>query len=344
MLFNIEGDTGSRITGYVVPDNFTTQPTLAIRSKGETILTFQANDTREALVAAGRHGTGQCGFVIDGDLLPGLDGVADLEVAELETETLIYRRRLPHHVGKRILRLETHLLPLWRLDECFRNSFQYAANGIEQQGRETVTQMFLLNGIDSVYLSGRILYKNYAFYAEGGFNTILVLHHPYDEMAERLLVLRNIEKVGADKLGMRDSMALKPAVEFAAELPLDEEKALARALRRMSPEVASVLANPLVRQLTASTPDEMPGRTAITTALDELASFAIVGLRREPSTFLSAVAEMLQVEPASLPEISVIPSVESLAGKLRRSREVDRLIDKDLELYSYVAAAFEKVA
>lgn len=344
MLFNIESDTGVRLSGYVVPDGFTARPNLTVRGNGTVLLSMQTNDMRDALVNAGRHESGMCGFVIDEGMVPGLADIVDLEVTEADSGTLIYRRPRPDCVAKKVLRLETHLFPLWRLDNALKSVFQYGSSAIDQLGRETATQMFLLNHVESAYLSGRLLYKNYAYYADTNFKTLLILHEPYEEMAERLLVLRNIEKVGAGTLGLRDAMGLKPVIDFVADLPLADEKALGRALRRMPFEVAASLANPLVRQLSTSTPDEMPSAGAVAYALDMLASFEIVGLRREPGTFVAALAELLGTDTGVLPDIGTIPSVVSLADLLRRTGAVAQILEKDLELYHYVSAAFKKVA
>lgn len=342
MLFNVEDDTGSLITGYAVPDGFTQEPTLSVRSGETEVLTVVANQPREALVGAGRHGSGRCGFAIDEAALPGLPDMVDLSLYDADTQLLIYRRPRPHFIPKRILRLETHLFPLWRLDEAFKDRFQYFAGAIDQLGRETVTQMFLLHGVASTYLSGRILFRNYAYYADQQFQTVILLHSPYEEMAERLLVLRNVKKVGIEKLGMRDALGMKAAADFAAELPVEDERALGRALRRMPPEAAAVLANPLVRQLTASTPDEMPSGSAVSASLDLLASFAVVGLRREPEPFRHALAQLLDLDESVLPAIPILPAVGTLATMLKRSRAVDPLLDRDLDLYEHVAAAFQK--
>ena len=342
MLFNVETDTGSRIVGYVVPDGFTQEPTLSVRLGGTEVLTVVADQPREALVGSGRHGSGRCGFALDETVLPGLPEMSDLALYDADTQLLIYRRPGPRFIAKRILRLETHLFPLWRLDDVFRERFQYVAGAIDQLGRETVTQMFLLHEIASTYLSGRILYRNYAYYADQQFQTVALIHSPYEEMAERLLVLRNVKKVGIEKLGMRDALGMKAAVDFAADLPVADERALGRALRRMPPEAAAVLANPLVRQLTAATPDEMPSGSAVSASLDLLASFALVGLRREPEPFLHALAQLLGLDEGTLPAIPVLPAVGTLAAMLKRSRAVDPLLDRDIELYEHVAAAFQK--
>jgi hypothetical protein len=344
MLFSLEADSGDSVALYLVPDSAAGVATIVARSNGKDVLSLPANEIRQAVVAAGRHQTGVCGFRIHEHILPGLAGMADLELYDADTNLLIYRRPNARHLTKKILRIETHLFPLWRLDDTLKPRFQYFARGIEALGRETTTQLFVLTHVNSIYLSGRILYNNYRHYVESHFDTIFVMHHPYEEMAERLLVLGQIKKLGVDALGMRDSMSLHSTIEFAQSLPVHDEDALRKTLYKMPADVAHALSNPVVRQLTARTPDEMPPGRAVSTALDQLASFAIVGLRRQPETVLRAIAEMTECDPMGLPDFTKFRSVGSLARALKRSRIVDVLLEKDLELYDHVASAFKKLA
>ena len=81
---------------------------------------------------------------------------------------------------------------------------------------------------------------------------------------------------------MRDSLSFRSAAAFASALPTSDLKELKRALRRMPDDVASIFANPLVRQLTTNNPDEMPAQGAVAAALDALSGFALVGDARGP--------------------------------------------------------------
>jgi hypothetical protein len=342
MLFNLEADTGDRVTGYLVPDTFSAVPIIRVCSNGEKLLVLSANEVRNSLVVAGRHETGQCGFTVDSTTVPELSSLTDLELFDDETNLLIYRRPQSFMIQKKLLRLEFHLLPLWRFDDAFNRSFQYFARGVESLGRETVTQLFLLNQVNSVYVSGRILYKNYSYFIDSHFQTIFLLQDPYEELAERLLVLNKSARLGTGHLGTRDSLAMRAAIQFAATLPLRDDKSMLRALRQMPPDVAATFANPLVRQLTSSTPDEMPSGGAVATALDLLASFAVVGLRHESDRFLHGVAELLNLDPARLPRIPQFSQVPALARLLKSASVVDALLEKDLELYHYINEAFKK--
>src|SRR5262245_3694990 len=115
MLFNIERDEGIRVVGYLVPDGFSDTPSVRISDGHQDLLTLPCQEERAALVAAGRHATGLCGFAIDETMVKDLPRQDHLEIYDNETGILIYRRRpAAQLIQKRIFRLETHLFPLWR--------------------------------------------------------------------------------------------------------------------------------------------------------------------------------------------------------------------------------------
>lgn len=349
MLFNLENDTGTRVTGYLVPDAFSAVPTLRVVGGGRELLTFPANEKREALVGAGRHETGQCGFSIDTASVPGLKDIEDLEILDAETGLLVYRRSPPSAVPKKVLRVESHLFPLWQLDDGLRPHFQYFAKGVENYGSETVTQLFLLNKVNSVFLSGRILYRNYSVYVDNGFSTLFLMQNPYEELAERLLVLSKIRQIGGSHFGLRDELGLGAAIDYAEELTADpntvqDRKALRRMLRRMPMDVAAVLSNPVTRVLTVATPDEMPGPNAVAHALDILSTAAVVGLRDEADIFVNAVFEFLGVTGGSRPALPQFAAVAPFAAALKDAGHAESMLERDLELYQHVLEAQRRVS
>jgi len=339
MLFTVEEDRGDYLSGYVVSDGFVETLRIQIFAGGEVRLERPADDPRPALVAAGRHQSGLCGFTVDETALPGLSQMADLEIREITSGALIYRRFQPHYIPRRVLRLETHLFPLWRFDAALGKHFQYYAHQIEALGRETVLQMFLLARISSVYLSGRLLYRAFAEVIEGHFDVAFTMHHPYEELAERLILLARIHRSGEAIMGLRENMSLESTMAFAQSLPFSDERALGRALRDMPSAVARVLANPVTRQLTVLTPDAMPTKAALSSALTTLSTFQLVGLRRASDTFNAALREFLGL-PEDLPDNARLPGVVSLARMLKRTREVEWLIEQDLALYNHIAGAY----
>lgn len=340
MLFNVDSDEGRRLTGYVVPDGGGTTASVAVRSGGKEVLRLEASNVLQGLVDAGRHSTGRCGFVIDETHLPDLATYHDLEIVEPMQDMLVYRRRPPAALDAKIFRLETHLLPLWRIDEAVKSRFQFWYKGIDRFGRETANQVFDINGT-SCYASGRLLYKNYEFYLAKGVSTVGVLRDPYCELAERLILLKNIGSRAQEILGERDALIYAPVVESLAEWDKFDETFCKRFLRRASPEVAVILSNPLVRQLTGSTPDEMPNQAAIATALDYLASFELLGLRSDANGFCTGFAELLGVEAAGLPPINEYPRIIELGARLRQNHDIEAILEKDLEVFHTLTSALE---
>jgi hypothetical protein len=343
MLFNIEVDEGTRIVGYVVPDAFTGSPSLRITDGQQDLLILPCREERTALVSAGRHETGRCGFTIDETIVANIAQQEALEIYDQETNTLIYRRRAPARVTqKRILRLETHLFPLWRLDDSVEKYFQFFHKGIERPGRETTTQVFLLNNSTSLYLSGRLVLKAYDNYINETFNCVALLRDPYTELAERLLTLKHVRGVGKEILGERDLMAFAPAIAFAETIEFDE-KVLHRAFSTMSRAVITNLANPLTRQFAARTSDEVPTKGAVATALGTLSSFAILGLRERQDLFLAQLADLVGTTAESLPPIPDFVRTAELSRLLKEVPEAGILIEQDLEVYHQVQSAIERV-
>jgi hypothetical protein len=341
MLFNIEIDEGSRIVGYLVPDSFSRSPSLRITDGRQDLLVLPCQEARPALVASGRHETGRCGFTVDETIISGLSQHEGLELYDDETGILIYRRRRSSEViQKRIFRLETHLFPLWRLDDSVGKYFQHFQKGIERHGRETTTQMFLLNNSTSLYFSGRIIFKAYENYIGEKFNCIALLHDPYSELAERLLTLKHIRKFGDDLLGERDMMSYDAAISFAEAIENDG-KVLRRAFAKMSRMAGVNFADPLTRQLAARARDEAPSKEAIATALDTLSTFAIVGLRERQDLFLDQLADLLGTHADALPPIPELGATSELAEQLRRLPDVELLIAQDLEIYHHVKSALD---
>jgi hypothetical protein len=342
MLFNIEADEGTRIVGYLVPDTFSGSPSLRITDGQQDLLILPCREERAALVAAGRHDTGRCGFTIDETMIANLAQQLALEIYDQETNILIYRRRPPSQVTqKRILRLETHLFPLWRLDDGIENHFQYFYKGIERHGRETTTQLFLLNNSTSLYLSGRLIIKTYDNYINDTFNCTALLQDPYTELAERLLTLKYMGHLGKELLGERDLMAFGPAMEFAKTIENDD-KVLHRAFSTMPRAAIANLANPLTRELAARTADEIPTKGAVATALSTLSSFAVLGIRARQELFLAQLADLIGIPAETLPHIPDFVGTSEISQRLKGVPEVGLLIEQDLEVYHHVQTAIER--
>ena len=255
---------------------------------------------------------------------------------------MIYRRRNGSEVThRRVFRLETHLFPLWRLDEKVEHRFQFFHKGVERHGRETALQVFLLDNVTSLYVSGRLTFNTYSNYILDKFKTIILLHDPYLELAERLLTLKHVSRFGDELLGARDMISYQRAIEFAQQIEPDGS-GLRRAFDAMPRDVIGTLANPLTRQLASESLDEPPPKNGVARALAALASFTVVGLRENQDRFLEEIEALLAIEPATLPTIPDFAAVGELARELRRLPEVELLLEQDLEIYQTAKAAIEE--
>jgi hypothetical protein len=342
MLFSVHTDVGSQICGYLVPDSFSGEPAVRITDGQRELLVFPCKDENPALVQSGRHATGRCGFTIDDTVVSGLSAHERLEIYDVETNFRIYRRRRASEVvEKRIFRLETHLFPLWHLDDVAGDRFQHFHKGIDRYGRETATQVFVLLNGSSLYFSGRLVVKAYENFIDETFSCIALLHDPYWELAERLLTLKHIRQFGDELLGKRDMMAYGPAIRFADTIQNDE-KALRRAFASMPNPAVAIFANPVTRQLAARAPEEQPGKGAVALALNTLSTFTVVGVREHQNLFLGQLAHLLGTDVGSLPAIPEFDATSSLAERLKQVPEVEILLEQDLEVYHHVKAAINE--
>lgn len=345
MYFNVESDTGSAIAGYVIPDSFSSVATIIVRNQGQELLRFSPHIPRPEVVAAGMHESGICGFLLEEDKLPGLREMVRLELADEASRLTIYRRRPAAQVTReRIFRLETRLLSLWRLDEMIEPRFQAYYRNIERLGASSAAQLFLLQGMESSYISGRVNFKAFDHYITGKFKTFVLFRQPYIELAERLLVLKQLAVTGSDALGARETMLLKPAIAYFRDVAIDDERQLRRALRDIDLPVAAVLGNPYLKALTADAPDAAAFDTNIASALDILAAFEVVGVEDDRPFFLDALGEMTgaPLQGFQFPEPS--PKLLEMVQLVESLPVCGLLVDQDLELYHYLREAHEKAA
>ena len=343
MLFGLEEDQGSTIKLYLVPDSGGTAASVHVKSNGVELATVTANEQRPSVTVAGRH-SGLCGFNIGTEVVPDLASHADLEIVDASTGLIVYRRRTAAMIADvTLFRLETHLLPLWRIDDALQPHFQYWYKGIDRQGLETSTQTFN-NKSRSLFVSGRLLVKNFEYYLTQDVKAIAMFRDPYDELAERLIILKNLGTQAEELLGPRDTITFAPVIAALEDIERFDEASVKRFFKRAPPDVFPILANPVVRQMTASTMDELPTSSSVATALASLAAFEIVGLRSEATDFSHGLCQMLGLDEATVPVMTEYSRVTELGARLRVIRDVELMLERDLELYAHVANAFASLS
>ena len=343
MLFSVDYDSGQSIGFYLVPDTGGSVPHVRIANDGVELKVLPANENRPELVASGRHSTGQCGFVIDDSVVPGVASLLGLDITEAETGLTIYRRPRETFLKEKVFRLETHLLPLWRIDDALRDRFQYWYRGIDRRGIETAMQVFCIIELASAYISGRLYIKSVEYYLNMGFKSVVIFRDPYEELAERLIILKNVTEKTKELLGPRDMLTFEPVIEYLGEIDRLEEDTCRRFFKRAPNEVLGPLSNPLVRQLSCGTPDEQLKKTSIGQSLTTLATFDVVCLRSDASHFSEALGEMLGLGTKAIPVMNEFARVTELAQKLRAVNEVEAILEYDLNIYEQTKRAFGSI-
>ena len=343
MLFMVWEDSGSSIKAYCVPDSFTSYARLKVFAAGRHLTTLAPNAFNEHMV--GRHKTGQVGFEIDGSIVPGLADLTDLELRDETTDILVYRRTPASPIiNQAVFRLETSLLPLFRFDQVLQNRFRFWYDRLDMHSAETARQILAFHHFTSLYSSGRLLYSNYDFYLYEHQKSIVLLQDPYEELAERLLIF---QRLGSEDLARllsdRDLLYYAPMIQLSKQLKHFDEKEVRRVLRNADPDALAVLSNPVVRQLTANTPDEMADNNSLSKSLRVLSEFAIIGLRSQFGEFTAAVADMLDVDPSLFGQVPDNPIVSALAERLRQQSWLERFLEHDLNLYASIESAMASV-
>ena len=339
MQFSLEQDLGSYIQCYLIPDSAGSTPSVRLFSKGQQLVQLQADNVRPDIIAAGRHATGRCGFNITDAELPNLASFEDLELREAESGLLIYRRPRPAFLkDTKVFRLETHLLPLWRFDDAFQDRLQYWYKGVERHGLETSMQVFYLHQCKSLYVSGRVLFQNIEVYL-ADFKSLVLLRDPYYELAERLLVLKNLPEDKHDLLGPRDILTFQPVTDFLKESEAFDAKFCKNFMKWAPDDVLKTLSNPVCRQLSSSNADEIPTKNALASALQALSSFDVVGIREDSDFFSRSVGEILDVG-RPLPVLAEYKKVVELGESLRELSRADIILEHDLEIFDHLKQAF----
>jgi hypothetical protein len=111
--FDIEEDSGTRISGWVAPDHPSALPAVVVDLGPRRRVRVEASELRPELKARGLHATGLCGFVIDQVACEDLRPDLPLTIFEERSNVLVYRRRPADCIPIRLLHLETQSVPVY---------------------------------------------------------------------------------------------------------------------------------------------------------------------------------------------------------------------------------------
>jgi len=337
MLFSIDEDVGERIIGWLMPDNPAATPRILVHLDFAHHVVVEAFVYRPLLKEQGLHNTGVCGFVIDETNCPGVTGAAKLEIIDADNNVLIYRRRAPgQSTEQKFLRLETQLFRSSGIDEQLAPLFHMFYKSMELLPEETTRSIFAIPFTKSICTSGRIFFRIWEpLLRDREFKIGILLREPFEEMSERLLILKWASSPDVSPAVLDLMPALQPCAGALRDVDITSASALDAILSRPPDEMRALLYNPLVYQLAAPNAFDPPPTPEIAAALDALAELDVVGLRADPRPFFDILAAVLDL-PDPLTEVPIAASktVIGFADILRELRSARALIEKDLEVYA----------
>jgi hypothetical protein len=345
MNFCVYQDTGTEIQGYLVPDGFSTEPKVHIRINGEEKATeVSCWVFIEGARSQGIHKTGNVGFILNDDNVPGISAATQVEVSEPESALIFYRRAQPgQFIPKKVLRIETAYVPNSELDLCLKPHFQFFEHRVEHHGFETVRQMLEILHQPSVYVSGRILLKNFRIYINYNIDTTMVsLRDPFYELATRLIVLSRYNKQKFTFISPRDKILFKPVMDWFDGLALQDEAAVSNAIRNAPKEILNLLSSPFIRQLVADNPSDTPSLDNVSQALDALSQFTLFDAGRDETTYPQHIAELFGLPEGTVRMRPQLDAVHQLADLLRKIGRIEQLLEADLVLYHFILKAEDR--
>ena len=343
MHFYVESDDGDLISGWIALDNPAAVASILVLIPGREPVRVQASIMRRDVKEAGFHSTGLVGFLIDQQLVPDLSTIDELTIAEEQSGLPIHNRYpLAGRIDRKVVLIDTALMPQNRLYKTINEKFSLSYNFIEKQPFQTMTAIIESMLSKSIVLIGRPFYQRYiSFIAGKEFFTTALLRNPFEELAERLLFIALLAKSESAHLLPSFTTGVEALVPFVSKLDLQNDKALTLAFRKIDDETRLALQSPMVRVLGCN-PDERPERRHVGIALDSLSRMDLVGTRDRFDAYRSVLAGLLQADIIGDVTIETSPSVVELASRLASINVVADILELDLALYSYAEEAIDK--
>ncbi|PWB82708.1 MAG: hypothetical protein C3F11_10525 [Methylocystaceae bacterium] len=342
MFFNIDADDGNSIRGWLAPDNPSAAPKLIVITPGGGEFEVQAGLPRPDIRDLGIHNTGMVGFDVNATVVPNLGEIDDVEILEAESRLPIYRRfRIDRHVERKLFLFDCSVVPQRRIIAAANKHFTLNYTNSEKYSFETMLVIINNSFNKSIFISGRSNSNRYASYlADAGYVTAAMLRDPFEELAERLLLLRLLSKSDAAYLLPTFITGITPLVDFARDLPFDDQRALIAAFRRATDAQREAMTSPMTRTFGCNV-DEFPERRHVSIALENLARMDLVGTRSRFRVFSRLLADLIGADLMGQDEPVTFDTVRTFAATLSRVGPVTDVLEHDLALYSYAEEAMD---
>lgn len=342
MHFFVDHDSGSSISGWVVPDNPGDVPTFVVRVPGRPDVTMPANVLRADLRDLGLHSTGLAGFNIDDQYVTGLAEVVDVTIIEARSGIPIYRRPDPtQHLERKLLFIDVAIFPQIRMIRRIMAHFALSYPVVDRLPIETISAVMANKAASSIFVTGQPNWSRHGSLArEKEYVTAALLRDPFEDLAERLLFIAHLAK-------RSNRNALNPSLEKyeevlqpIAEMDFADRKSVLTGFRKMAPECRRLFRSPMTTVFGGGPESELQRRN-VSVALDSLAQFDVVGVRPLYDEFVSMLDASFAVPMAEGSQLEILPGTLELAANLGELGLVADLLDEDIALYSFACEAVE---
>lgn len=342
MMFNVHTDATDELSGYMVPNSFSGKASIYVTSGGKAVYQGPCEHVLEEVVKAGRHDTGQVGFHLNEENVPGLSSMDDLSVFDGDTGILIYRRNHEDlNLQRRVFRLETCLgIPSSYRDAMMPN-FAYSVSDIHLYGFETVGQLFNLTTYPSMYFEGRVHIKPHQRYLNENLFSFVSVTDPFVALATVLTAISDEERAILGEMDDREYTVFMPVVALLDGIDRNFSDKIARRLRSAPKDVLTALESPLVGLLTGTTPGVGGARGDVPFALDVLSQFDMTILERQSEQSHDELAYTLGIPKVGLRPLQLSPAVEELAETLRELSFLHIVLENDLIVYHCLEQSVE---
>ncbi|ADZ70974.1 hypothetical protein [Polymorphum gilvum] len=340
MQFSIDVDAGTVISGWVVLENPGEIPTIIVEAGDNPPFELPANVNRPDLKDVGLHATGMAGFQIDGSIVPNVESLKSICLREKISNIEIYRRfDIKKNLERRVFVYTFSSLSQREMIRSITRKFSSSYLNIERYPYETINAILNSPTFRSVVCIGRPSYMRYAgaLAAQGFFKSAL-LRDPFEELAERLLLLRLASRTQNPTLVEQQLSGFMQLRPFVDRLDFNSDRDLRFAFRALTMEQKACISNPVTRILACEI-GEMAERRHVGLALDHLSKMELVGTMTQFEAFRTMFNSLLGEEIILHAEHQDVKPVSELAKRLSGINTVVQLIEHDLALYSYAEEA-----
>lgn len=344
MRFHVDFDEGSAISLWVVPDNPRAQARIYLFTDHVFRGVLEANDDRRVIREWGWHATGLVAFALTDGNVPGLAAARYVEVYDVDTLVLVYRRAPSDELAEgKFLRYTTGLVPDATVDRLLFDTYRMSYTRVENIPEETLGYIFDYHYTSSVYMSGRISARKIRrFIDKNEIKTCALIDDPFQLLSRHLLWLRSAAVIVDDEARGWRVADLSDAIAFARGLDFTDPKGLRKAIGGLDAKTYELLSNPLTRQFGCNDFGDDVAHQHYVNALDEISHLAVVGHSAHPEVFATSLSGAVGFD-VGLFDLPPSPVEEDeLALVLRQIKPAQELVGYDMMLAEAVEAVIHE--